>query len=210
MKWITLAILPLTILVTSCAEKRAGAEKVNVVAATEILVEAVPEVTVEKSMVTYHRETSLWTLYNEPYSGYFVTFYPDGSLKEKTGVFNGKKQNQSIKWYPDGHLQEVASYHEGKLHGVKKFWSSDTSHVLVKQLNYQFGKAHGAQKQWYPTGELYKKLNMNMGREEGMQQAFRKNGDLYANYEARNGRIFGLKKAALCYGLEDENIRYER
>jgi antitoxin component YwqK of YwqJK toxin-antitoxin module len=72
------------------------------------------------------------------------------------------------------------------------------------------GKAHGEQKQWYPTGELYKKLNMNMGKEEGIQQAFRKNGDLYANYEAKEGRIFGLKKAALCYGLEDENIKYEK
>lgn len=49
-----------------------------------------------------------------------------------------------------------------------------------------------------------------MGREEGLQQAFRRNGYLYANYEARNGRIFGLKKAALCYGLEDENIQYEK
>ena len=48
-----------------------------------------------------------------------------------------------------------------------------------------------------------------MGKEEGIQQAFRKNGDLFANYEAREGRIFGLKKAALCFGLEDEKIQNE-
>ena len=48
-----------------------------------------------------------------------------------------------------------------------------------------------------------------MGKEEGIQQAFRKNGDLFANYEAKEGRIFGLKKAALCFGLEDENIQNE-
>ena len=46
-----------------------------------------------------------------------------------------------------------------------------------------------------------------MGREEGLQQGFRKNGVVYANYEARDGRFYGLKKAKLCYGLEDENIK---
>ena len=31
-----------------------------------------------------------------------------------------------------------------------------------------------------------------------------------ANYEAKEGRTFGLKKASLCFGLEDENIQYEK
>lgn len=49
-----------------------------------------------------------------------------------------------------------------------------------------------------------------MGKEDGIQQAFRENSALYANYEAKEGRIFGLKKTALCFGLEDENIQYEK
>ena len=49
-----------------------------------------------------------------------------------------------------------------------------------------------------------------MGKEEGIQQAFRKNGDLFANYEARAGRFFGLKKSALCYELEDEDVQFEK
>ena len=46
-----------------------------------------------------------------------------------------------------------------------------------------------------------------MGKEKGIQRAYRKNGALYANYEAKNGRIFGLKKASLCFGLEDQQIK---
>lgn len=46
-----------------------------------------------------------------------------------------------------------------------------------------------------------------MGKEEGLQQAFRENGVLFANYEAKDGRVFGLKKAKLCFGLEDESIQ---
>ena len=92
----------------------------------------------------------------------------------------------------------------------KKSWVNDVNHTMVSHLNYYMGKAHGIQMKWYPTGEIFKVLNLHMGIEEGMQRAFRKNGALYANYEARNGRVFGLKKAALCYSLEDEKVQYEK
>jgi len=96
------------------------------------------------------------------------------------------------------------------LHGDKKVWSQDSAHILLTHYTFQNGSAHGEQKKWYPTGELFKVLHLNMGKEEGIQQAFRKNGALFANYEAREGRIFGLKKAALCYGLEDEQVKLSK
>jgi len=127
------------------------------------------------------------------------------------GILGGKKQNQATEWYPDGNYKQVANYHLGKLHGEKKLWSTEAAgHILIAHLNYKAGKPHGEQKKWFPTGELFKKLHLNMGKEEGMQQAFRKNGALYANYEAKAGRIYGLKKASLCFGLEDESIQYEK
>jgi len=169
-----------------------------------------PDKIVDKSALFYDKKKSHWTLNDQSYSGYAVGFYPDSTLKEQFGVLNGRKQNQAIQWYADGHPKQVANYHKGKLHGEKKNWSPDSLHILVSHLNYVAGKAHGEQKKWYPTGELFKKLHLNMGREEGLQQGFRKNGALFANYEARKGRIFGLKKAALCFGIEDKNIRYER
>lgn len=166
----------------------------------------VPETIAAKSALLYNHEISLWTLKDLPYSGFAVTYYADGSLMEKFGILEGKKQNESIQWYPDGHLKNVTTYHKGKMHGEKKIWSTDSIHVLIAHFNFDTGKAHGEQTKWYPTGELFKKLNLNKGREEGIQQAFRKNGALFANYEARAGRIFGLKKAALCFGLEDEQL----
>ncbi len=169
----------------------------------------VPETIVSKSDLKYNHSISLWTLNDVPYSGFVVSYYRDSTLKEKFGLLDGKKQNKFIQWYPDGHFKNVANYKNGKLHGEKKIWSSDSMHILIGQFNYHTGKAHGEQKKWYPSGELFKKLNLNRGKEEGLQQAFRKNGALYANYEAREGRIFGLKKAALCYSLEDGNVRYK-
>lgn len=170
----------------------------------------VPDTLVEKSVLKYNHKTSIWTLNDVPYSGFAVSYYPDKSLKEKFGILNGKKHSNFIQWYPDGHFKNVAAYDKGKLHGEKKIWSQDSTHILIAHYNYHTGWPHGEQKKWYPTGELFKKMNLNRGKEEGMQQAFRKNGALYANYEAREGRIFGLKKAKLCYSLEDENVKYKK
>lgn len=191
------------LLLTNCAEKQNNQSQ-----RTEVDIELiVPEIMVAKSILTYDHKVSLWLLNELPFSGYAVRYYPDNSMKEKIGILNGKKQNEAIQWYADGHYKNVSSYHEGKLHGDKKVWSQDSAHILLTHYTFQNGRAHGEQKKWYPTGELFKVLHLNMGKEEGIQQAYRKNGALYANYEAREGRVFGLKKAGLCYGLEDEQIQ---
>ncbi len=39
-----------------------------------------------------------------------------------------------------------------------------------------------------------------------MQRSWRENGQLYNNYEARDGRTFGLKRANLCFSLDDEEV----
>jgi len=169
---------------------------------------AVPSQLTEESLLIYHNNGAVWTLEGKLYSGYIVSYYPNGSLQEKFGVLNGKKQNEAKGWYPNGELKFIANYYDGKLHGEKKSWAADSSHNLVSHLNYHLGKAHGLQQRWYPTGEIFKILHFSLGKEEGLQQAFRKNGDLFANYEARAGRVFGLKRSNLCFGLDNEAVIY--
>ncbi|RKN80286.1 toxin-antitoxin system YwqK family antitoxin [Ulvibacterium marinum] len=191
------------LLIMGCSQRKHNPVQGN----TTVNALEVPETIVLKSALQYRHNISLWTLNNRPFSGFAVSYYPDGTLKEKFGILQGRKQNEALQWYPDGHLKIVTNYYKGKLHGDKKIWCADSEHVLIAHFNYVEGKAHGEQKKWYTSGELYKKLHLNQGKEEGLQQAFRKNGVLYANYEARKGRIFGMKKAALCYGLEDEKVK---
>lgn len=212
MKHFFLIAFTVSLFITSCVEETKTTATATISPTpnpVDTLLE-IPSKTVDESALHYNTQNSLWTLNNRLYSGYAVSFYEDSIPKEKFGILNGRKQNQALQWYQDGHYKQVESYHKGKLHGAKKIWSSAPDHTLTAHLNYYMGKAHGEQKKWYPTGELFKKLHLSMGKEEGMQQAFRKNGDLFANYEARDGRIFGLKKTALCYGLEDENIQYKK
>ncbi|MEO9871198.1 toxin-antitoxin system YwqK family antitoxin [Ekhidna sp.] len=200
-----MSLLASFLLIGCSAEKAQSPESDS----AEIFLE-VPNITTVKSTLHYDHQISLWLLNGQPYSGFAVSYYPDSTLMERIGILDGKKQNEAIKWYPDGHFKNVSNYHQGKQHGEKKIWANDSTHVLIAHYNFRKGKAHGEQKKWYPTGELFNVLNLNMGKEEGLQKAFRKNGALYANYEAREGRIFGLKKAALCYGLEDETVRTKK
>lgn len=176
----------------------------------EVQALAVPEIIIDKSELHYDRNISVWTLNGEQFSGYAVSYYPNSNLQQKIGILEGKKQNETKDWYPNGKLKFSANYHQGKLHGEKKSWSADSTHQLLAHYNYYLGKAHGVQKKWYLTGETFKILHLNMGKEEGIQQAYRKNGELYVNYEARNGRIFGLKRASLCFELENEKIQYAK
>ncbi len=210
MKHLFLITFALSAFLISCTEETKTTAVIPLTPNPVVTSLKVPNKTVDKSALYYNTKNSLWTLNDQLYSGYAISYYQDSIPKEKIGILNGRKQNQALQWYQDEHYKQVANYHKGKLHGEKKMWSSDPNHTLIAHLNYHLGKANGEQKKWYPTGELFKKLNLNMGKEEGIQQAFRKNGALFANYEARNGRIFGLKKASLCYGLEDENIQYKK
>lgn len=208
MKHVVLIIYTLSFLLAGCVDK--PNIKNSTVPNLGDPVLDIPDRSVDLTELHFNKMTSIWTLNDQRYSGYAVSYYQPNILKEKIGFLNGRKQNKAITWFPDGHYKQVSNYYKGKLHGQKKLWSSGTNHVLIAHLNYNLGKAHGEQTTWYATGELYKRLQLNMGEELGMQQAFRKNGALYANYEAKKGRIFGLKKAALCFELEDEIVQYEK
>lgn len=199
-------IVIMVFLFTNCANE---VNRKSVPLANEVVNKLeVPIKTIDESKLNYDNKTSLWTLEGKLFSGYAESYYPNDSMKQKIGILNGKKQNESKTWYPDGHLKFLAHYHQGKLHGEKKSWSSSSQHILISHLNYHLGKLDGQQKKWYTTGQIFKNLNLNMGKEEGIQQAYRKNGALFANYEARNGRIFGLKRAALCFELENEIVQH--
>ena len=202
-----LSILAVIFSLISCSENTElpqGKTNIDPVVPIEI-----PNKSVDISVLTYNNLQSEWLLNDELYSGYAISHYSDSTLKQKFGIFNGRKQNEAIEWYPNGTMKSISHYHAGRLHGENKKWGADSAHILISHLNYSNGKLQGVQKKWYVTGEPFKILNMNEGVEEGMQKAFRKNGVVFANYEAKNGRIFGMKKAALCFDLEDEKVVYE-
>ena len=118
MKHIFLTLFSLGALLTSCREQQDTKPLSSSILAETLL--EIPNTIIDHADLCYDNKTSLWTLNDQLYSGYAVSYYQDSVLKEKSGILEGKKQNQAIQWYPDGHYKQVANYHRGKLHGEKK------------------------------------------------------------------------------------------
>ncbi|WP_159577912.1 toxin-antitoxin system YwqK family antitoxin [Alteromonas sp. KUL106] len=165
---------------------------------------------VPKSNITTSKRTGLKFYEQTLFTGHIVEYYPpqsvDGSLqlKSKSRYENGIKHGESKQWYPNGMLGFIAYYEKGKLHGPHiSVWANGNLRAIAM---YEKGKIQGLARQWYVSGEKFKRMNYIDGMEVGLQQAWRTNGKLYVNYENVNGRIFGMKKANLCFGLDNEEL----
>lgn len=164
----------------------------------------VPEIYVNTSETELVANKGVVELNGELFSGYTLSYYDEDQSKVKTqkGYLEGKRHGLTKAWYSDGQLKQEVHYADNKMHGSKIAWWPDGS--LQSQYQMLMGVPHGELLEWYESGELFRKRNFVHGKEEGLQQAFRKNGKLYVNYESKDGRIFGLKKAELCFEI-DEN-----
>lgn len=138
------------------------------------------------------------------FSGHLVEHYPSGEQKTITRYLEGRRHGQLQTWFENGVLAFESHYQHSRLHGaVNSWWQNGNKRT---ETFYVQGKTEGVSTKWYSTGAMFKLMRYAAGKEEGLQQAWRKNGKLYSNYEYVNGRVFGMKKANLCFGLEDEKI----
>lgn len=142
----------------------------------------------------------------KPFTGTKLIPFESGAIAEKVQYLKGKKHGYHRKWFPDGQLGYEAKMLNGKHDGTAHTWWSNGN--MRSESRYQAGQLHGKQVQWYQSGALFKERHIVMGREEGQQRAWRENGKIYNNYQAKNGRIFGLKRANLCFQLDDELVQY--
>lgn len=149
----------------------------------------------------------LFYYHNQPFTGKSVSYYPNGNIATQIEFFDGKKEGLYQKYYPNNSLSFEANYKNGKQDGkIRTWWKNG---VLRSESHKKNGIVEGIQKQWYASGAKFKELHYTNGQEEGIQKAWRENGKIYNNYEAKNGRIFGLKRANLCYELENEIVQFE-
>ncbi len=165
----------------------------------------VKNVEIHKDSIRLIPEQGIWQYQGIPFNGYTVRYYSNGVLEERIGYFEGKKEGVAKKWFENGQLQKTSYYSSNKLHGEELIWWSHGT--LAATLNYTYGYKNGIQQRWYINGQRSKKTQYHLGKEEGIQQAWLENGKIYVNYEAKNGRSFGLRKAKLCYALENEVVQ---
>jgi len=162
--------------------------------------------TVATEQLELHANEGMYFYKDLPFTGLAQTHDAAGVLVEETTFEAGKREGYRQKWYGNGQLSYRAHYVQGRLDGTTHTWWIDGQ--MRSESSFTEGVSHGTQRQWYKSGALFKEINLVGGKEEGMQKAWRENGKLYNNYQARNGRIYGLKRANLCYELDDEEVQY--
>lgn len=167
----------------------------------------IPNNLVHKDSLRLIQNLGIWKLNSVPFNGYAVKYHKNGQLSEKVGYYNGKKEGKGLFWFSDGLLKKEIFYKNNKIEGPLKLWSPNPKSVLVKEFNFSKGIQHGVQKKWHTNGQIAQIRNLEYGKEIGLQQAWLRNGKQYINYEVINGRAFGLKKAQLCYELENEKLQ---
>ena len=159
---------------------------------------------VPKEELTLNQLEGKWYYKNEPFNGYSLKKYSNGTVEERLGFYKGKREGVAKRWSEIGVLRVESYYKQNRLVGSYKSWWENG--VLGAEANYENGKMNGVSKEWHPTGQLAKERQLIDGKENGLQKAWLKNGTLYVNYEAKNGRIFGMKRANSCYQLKDEVV----
>lgn len=170
--------------------------------ANEVFV--VPLKEVSKKELILNQNEGKWYRDGRHYNGYSVKRYPNGTIEERWGFYKGKREGVARRWSENGVLRVESYYHQNRLVGTYKTWWENGA--PAEESYYVNGLIQGEEKQWYPNGQLSKLRQLVAGMEVGLQKAWLKNGKLYINYEAKNGRTFGMKRANLCYQLEDEII----
>lgn len=171
---------------------------------TQKIIKIDESIVVHKDSLELNGNEGNWYYKKQLYNGYAVKYYPNDSLKEKTGFFNGKKQGVYKVWFKNGAIKLTSNYNQNVLMGNYSAWWINGTKAL--NVEYKKGKKEGVELQWYSNGVMSKKRHLVAGKEKGLQQAWLENGTIYVNYEARNGRIFGMRKANLCYQLKNEKI----
>ena len=163
---------------------------------------------VSKSELVLKPNIGLVYYQDKPFTGISILNYQNGNKAESVQYINGKRDGALKKWFETGLLSFQSYYVDGKLEKTSKSWWFNGN--LRSESHFKNGIANGIQKQWYKSGEIFKQMTIVDGKEEGMQKAWRRNGKIYNNYEAKNGRIFGLKRANLCFQLEEEIVQDEK
>jgi len=161
-----------------------------------------------KNELVLNQVEGKWYHQGQPFNGYSLKYHSDGTLGERLGFYNGKREGIAKRWSQNGVLRVEYHYKQNRLDGSYKSWWENG--LLDSEVNYVNGKKSGIEKKWYPTGQLAKERHLVRGSEEGLQKAWLKNGKLYVNYEAKNGRIFGMRRANSCYQLKDETVIQSR
>lgn len=134
-----------------------------------------------------------------PFTGIVVERYPDGVVRSRSGVKDGKLQGESRGWYPNGQLQVLEHFEVGVSHGVRTKWHENGERQSEAQIVR--GVIEGVFRRWHPEGGLAEEIPMKAGQPDGLAKSFNPDGSPKAEAVLNAGqvvtqRFFNVEKPA--------------
>ncbi len=123
----------------------------------------------------------------ETFSGTMVSHYPDGTLRSRSEVVEGRLHGVSEGWYPDGTRETREHFREGVSHGIRERWYPNGQ--LASRAEIVDGRLHGVFRRWHENGTPAQVIHMREGTAHGLSLGYFPSGYLQARVELNNGDI---------------------
>ena len=123
----------------------------------------------------------------EAFTGTMVSHYPDGTLRSRSEVVEGRLNGVSEGWYADGTLETREHFHDGVSHGVRERWHPNGQ--LASRAEIREGQLHGTFRRWHGNGELAQVIEMRAGVPHGLSLGYFPSGHLQARVMLNEGDV---------------------
>lgn len=119
-------------------------------------------------------------------------------LQNRDGIFyRGDSSTAFTGWLtdhaPDGSVRLRTAVVDGRLHGVSEGWT--TNRTLELREYFQHGLPHGPRITWHPNGQKRSAGQMALGRQQGSYHQWTDAGALAAEAEFKDGKPHGISRA---------------
>ena len=124
----------------------------------------------------------------EPISGKYKSHWPNGELRHKGKLKEGRKHGLIQAWYESGVKQSEVTYIRGKKHGMSRSWHENGQ--LSYEASYLDGKGQLPDVRWHPNGKKsYHAVGENHKNKTITE--WYENGQMKAQYPFKNDKFDG-------------------
>ncbi len=103
-----------------------------------------------------------------------IEYHPNGQVKSKIPLVNGKRHGLETVWRENGTKKEETPWDGGKRHGIYTEW--DKNGHKDWQTTWRNGNQHGLETVWNKNGAKWYEITWNAGARQGVESWWWENG----------------------------------
>ena len=121
------------------------------------------------------------------FTGLLLDRYPDGTLRSRASVRDGRLEGLCEGWSPNGVLEVSEHFRDGVSHGLRTKWYPNG--VRRSEATIERGRIHGHFQRWHEDGSLAESVSMVGGVPHGISRAYHPGGALKAEVMLDQGKV---------------------